>query len=72
MSRYGRAKHNLSEPAILKVLAVFPTQRFLQPHPAAPPPTPTIATYKLERAADAHGALELNFPHSLRSRLITG
>ena len=34
------------EPTIPRVLAVFPTQRFHQPPSAAPPPTPTIGTYK--------------------------
>jgi len=45
--RSSRTNHfRAPEPTIPEVLAVFPTQRFHQPRSAAPPPTPTIATYK--------------------------
>ena len=42
----GSQTSNEKEPTIPRVLAVFPTQRFHQPPSAAPPPTPTIGTYK--------------------------
>jgi hypothetical protein len=49
------------EPTIPRVLAVFPTQRFHQPHPAAPPPTPTIATYKPFNSYLVSGHLNTSF-----------